>query len=204
MARQETKSAVDLEAWTKLVMAGIVNAISGLSQMVGQDIRVTSMESRRIQIKEAPGLFGGPETLAVMVYLGITGSATGHMAVIYAPKTAFELVDMLMGLDSGSTQDLTEIETSALGEMGNIIGSFFLCTLADETGLDLRPSPPAVMMDMVGAILDVVLAELFLESDEVTLVETAFGTQDKQLDGTFLIMPSPQLVETLVQHLEGS
>ena len=96
------------------------------------------------------------------------------------------------------------MEESALGEMGNIIGSFFLNTLADETGLDLRPSPPAVMMDMVGAIMDVALAELLADANDLTLVETTFGTPDQQINGTFLVMPSPVLMKTLVRHWHGS
>ena len=197
-------SDVEMEHWAILVRKGIGNAVSGLSQMVGQEIRATSSTSKRIPVKDAPALLGGAETTAVMVYIGITGSATGHMALIYPPEIAFELVDMLLGIDPGTTRSLEEMEESALGEMGNIIGSFFLNTLADETGLDLRPSPPAVMMDMVGAIMDVALAELLADANDLTLVETTFGTPDQQINGTFLVMPSPVLMKTLVRHWHGS
>lgn len=192
-----TEAGKDL--WPTLVKKGLVNAVSGLTQMVGQEISATSSSSRRILGKDVPELFGGVETEAIMVYVGITGSSTGHMAVIYSPQTAFEMVDMLLGMEQGSTKDLEEMEESALAEMGNIIGSFFLNALVLETGLDLRPSPPAVMFDMVGAILDIVLAEISAESDDVMLVETTFGTADKQIDGTFLVMPTPELMNILLK-----
>ena len=52
---------------------------------------------------------------------------------------------------------------------------------ADSTGLILLPSPPAVIMDMAGAILDVALSDIIIESDYALVVETSFGTEDRQI-----------------------
>jgi len=187
-------------AWAGLVSSGISNSISGLSQMVGQEIKATSLTPTVVDIREVPNMFGGAETLTVGVYLRVTGAATGHMLLVYQPKAAFELLDMLMGAGPGTTQGLGEMEESALGEMGNIMGSFFLNSLADATGMSFYPTPPAVMMDMAGAVLDVALAEIMMETDEACIVEAMFGTQDKQVSGTFLVIPSPDLLRALSQH----
>ena len=84
--------------------------------------------------------------------------------------------------------------------MGNIMGSFFLNSLADATGLNLNPSPPAVMMDMVGAVLDVALGDIMQETDEALIVEATFGTSDRQINGTFLVMPSVSMQKALLEH----
>ena len=125
------------------------------------------------------------------------------MIIIYRPETAYDLIDLLLDQPSGTTTALEEMEISALGEMGNIVGSFFLNALADATGLDLRVSPPEVMMDMAGAILDAVLAEIMLEVDEALVMQTSFGTQDMQIDGTFLCLPSLSLQTALLEHWRG-
>ena len=96
---------------------------------------------------------------------------------------------------------MDEMEESVMGEIGNIMGSFFLTALADAAGLSLIPSPPAVMMDMAGAILDVALANILEGSDDALVVETKFGTEDRIIDGTLLIMPSPELLSLLLGHL---
>ncbi len=190
-------SDVEQIAWAGLVSTGIGNAISGLSQMVGQEIKATALKPTVVEIKDVPNIFGGPEVMTVGIYLRVTGAATGHMLLVYQPQAAFELLDMLLGVVLGTTQDLGEMEESALGEMGNIMGSFFLNSLSDATGLSFYPSPPAVMMDMAGAVLDVALSEIMLEADEACLVEATFGTQDKQVNGTFLVLPSPGLLKAL-------
>jgi len=188
---------VEQLAWAGLVSKGIGNSISGLSQMVGQDIKATSLKPQVVAIKDVPDLIGGAEALTVGVYLRVSGDASGHMVLVYQPQAAYELLDMLLGLTPGTTKEISEMGESALGEMGNIMGSFFLNSLADSTGMSFYPSPPAVMMDMAGAILNVALAEIMMETDDACIVEAMFGTADQQVNGTFLVMPSLELLDAL-------
>jgi len=191
----------DLAACSDLVSQGSVNAVSGLAQMVGQEIHVTNLHARLVPVNETPDIVGGWEELTLGVYLGVSGSANGHMFLLYSPPTALALVDLLLGQPPGTTTDLDEMEESVMGEVGNIMGSFFLTALSDATGLTLQPSPPAVMMDMAGAILDVAMADILQESDDALVVETSFSSEDRQIEGTLLVMPSPDLLRVLKEHL---
>ncbi len=203
--KQTDLSPAEQQLWCELVGQGITRSISGLSEMVGADVTTYGpIIPRRIAVKDAAQLVGGPEEFTVAVYLRVGGCATGHLILIFKPKTAFELVDMLMGFEAGTTVGLGEMEQSALGEMGNIMGSFFLNALADATGLPLLPSPPAVMMDMAGSILDAALAEILMEADEILVVDTVFGTADRQIHGTFLTLPSGEMVRALLQRDRAS
>lgn len=194
-------SEIEQLAWIGLVSKGINHAISGLSQMVGQDIIATELNTKgEVALKEVSDLLGGPEHLNVGIYLQASGAASSHLLLLHKPKEAFDLIDMLMGHASETTKSLGEMEQSALGEVGNIMGSFFLTSLSDATGLRLYPSPPAVMMDMVGAILDVAVSQIIQETEEACIVETKYGTHNQQINGTFLVMPSPNLLRVLSQH----
>lgn len=177
----------------ELIGGGVNNAVVGLSQMAGQDIKVISMIIKKVPVKEITNLFGGPEALIIAVYLEISGNSNGHMVIVYVPNVAYDLVDMLLGQPAGTTKELSDMERSTLGEVGNIMGSFFLNYLSDSTGQRVMPSPPAVMMDMAGAVLDATLANIMAYSDETYVMETVFGTNDRQVAGTFLVMPDPGL-----------
>ena len=193
----EPLSESDMEAWAQVSGAGMANALRGLSKMLGQEIATGVVSTRRVPLMEATELLGGPEAATAAVYFALSGDAQGHMVLVYVPEVAFELVDMAMGDPPGTTKDLGEMERSVLGEVGNVMGGYFLQTLGDTSGMSLRMSPPAVMMDMAGAIIDAVIADIMVFSDEVVVVETEFGTDQRRVRGTFLVMPSPTLIRGL-------
>ena len=176
-----------------ILKKGVNNAVAGLSQMMGREIKIADINFRLVHVKDIPDLFGGSQTPVVGVYLTICGKTNGHMLVIYEPQIAFNLVDVLLGQPAGTTKSLSDMEQSALGEVGNILGSFFLNHLSDATGECLQPSPPAVLMDMVGAILEVAAVSVFENNDFTYVIETIFETSDQQVSGTFLVMPVPGL-----------
>jgi chemotaxis protein CheC len=176
-----------------ILKKGVDNAVIGLSQMVGKEIKIASINVRMVPVKSIPELFGGPQAIMVGIYLAICGHSNGHMIAIYEPQTAFDLIDVLLGQPPGSTKELTDMGQSVLGEVGNIMGSFFLNHLANTTGLSLQPSPPAVIVDMAGAILEVATASVLEHSDYTYVIETIFATSDRQVAGTFLVMPVPGL-----------
>jgi chemotaxis protein CheC len=188
-----------LARWAELVSIGTSNAMSGLSQMIGQDIDVSEFSLRKVPVATISELVGGPEAEAIGIYLTVSGAADGHLMLIYEPRIAYAFVDLMMMQPPDTTTEIGEMERSALGEMGNIIGAFFLSAIADATGLELRPSPPSVMADMAGALLDVVSAEILMHSDETFLAETTFSTGDRDISGVFFVMPSDDLLDALLQ-----
>ena len=172
--------------------------------MIGQDIDVSVFTVRRIPVSAISDLVGGPETMAVGIYLTVTGAASGHLMLIYEPKIACAFVDLMMGNPPNHTTVLGEMEQSALGEMGNVIGAFFLNALADATGLSLRPSPPNVMRDMAGSLPDVVPADNRLTPDEAHLAATTCTTEDREISGVFFVMPSEDLREALLEAVKAA
>ncbi len=191
------------DRWAELVGLGTRNAMSGLSEMTGVTIDVAELALRRAPLSEISHAFGGAETEAVGIYLTVTGSADGQLMLMYEPRIAYAFIDLLMGEAPGSTDSLTEMGRSALGEMGNVIGAFFLSAIANVTGLTLLPSPPEVMTDMAGALFDVISAEVLLDRDETFIAETTFRAQGHDISGVFMVLPTDELLQALVTASES-
>lgn len=189
----------DVAFWKHLVGKGMSNAITNLSQLVGQEIEADSFVFKKIPVAETSQLMGGPEVESVGIYLTVSGSADGHIMLMYDPKMAHGFVDLLMGLPPGTTQSLGEMEQSALGELGNIVGSSFLNALADSTGLTLMPSPPTVMRDMAGALLDLVAADMLRNQDEAFVADATYRAPDREITGRLFIIPSQDLLAALLE-----
>ena len=190
----------EMRLWGSLALKGIDNAMTGLATMVNREIRMSSLSLKQVPASEAPNLVGGADKMVIGIYLAFEGDATGHLMLVHQPDVALAIIDMLLGNAPGTTGDLNEMEQSALGEMGNIIGSSFLNAIADALDLSLRPSPPEVILDMAGAILDVAFAEILQQSDDVIVAETNFGTSDRQARGTFLVIPSLNFLKVILSH----
>ena len=58
-------------------------------------------------------------------------------------------------------------------------------------------------MDMAGSILDVALANILEGSNDALVIETKFGTADREIDGILLVLPSPELLSLLLEHLRA-
>jgi len=158
--------------------------------MVNRDFKITALSIEEVSMRNATNLIGKPEDKVVGIYLLFSGNTNGQILLAFDPKTAFELVDMAMGVEAGATSSLGEMERSVLGEMGNIVGTFFLNGVADCVGLRLMPSPPAVVEDMAGAVIGSVLAEAFDDNDSLFVIKLLFSSTTQAIEGRFLVLPS--------------
>jgi len=96
------------------------------------------------------------------------------------------------------------MEMPALRDVGNAMATFFLNAVADSAGVTLHPSPPAVMMDMAGAVLDIALSQIMEHSDDTFIVRSSFRASNQEVDGDFLVLPSPELLNVLQLERAGS
>ncbi|NMC12563.1 MAG: hypothetical protein GYA34_06735 [Chloroflexi bacterium] len=198
----ESSQKFDQELHSLLVVManeGIHNAAKGMSDMVGESLSVDQPLVKRVPIREIPNLLGGPEAEAVGIYLRVEGQIGGQMMLVVPYAKALELVDLMMNVPVGTTQNLGAIERSALQEMGNLTGSFFLNAVAATTGLNARPSPPAVMVDMIGAIIDIILATSDNLSETVLMLQAKFLRNGREAEVDFWIIPDRNTIENMVK-----
>ena len=184
----------------EMASAGVTQAAAGLSGMLGEAVTVTQPNLRLMPLSEVPGVLGGPEQEAVGIYLQAIGELSGQIMLILPLAKAMELVDLLLGEGPGPTNSLGSLERSALAEVGQITGTFFLNAVAAAIGLHSRPSPPAVMVDMVGAILDIIVAMSAGVSETVLVIEAAFLRDGREVEAHFWVIPD----NTALQGLAGA
>jgi chemotaxis protein CheC len=180
-----------------MAQAGMRRAAQGLSSMVGETLTVTEPTIQVVPITQITELIGGPENEAVGIYLRAEHKLSGQIMMIMPYPKALELVDLLMQAPLGTTKNLGSIERSALAELGNLTGSFFINAVADLTGLEGRPSPPAVVVDMVGAILNILLASWDGISENVLLIKTNFLRDGHETQASFWVIPDSAMLQAV-------
>ncbi len=65
--------------------------------------------------------------------------------LVFTPDSARRVAELLLEMPVGSLPGLDELAFSALAEVGNVSGSYFLNALAGRTGQRVTPTTPAVI-----------------------------------------------------------
>ena len=167
---------------------GAGNAVTALAKMLNKRIDMQVPVINVVEFKNLADFIGGPEALVIGVMVDVTGDMNGIMMFLVRRESAHTLLDILMGRSERSAE-FTEIEVSALCEIGNILSSSYLGSLATMMNKTIIPSIPHLAMDMANAILSVPAIEFGKVSDSVLFIESVFGTEDENVSGYFMLVP---------------
>lgn len=167
---------------------GAGNATTALSQMMQCKVDMSVPQVKLMEFKELGELMGGEEIIMAGIYLAIEGDVAGSIMFLLEKQAAKHLVNKLMGT-SVEGEEFSEMEFSALKEVGNIITAAYLNSLASLTNLAIYPSVPDLTVDMAGAILSVPAIEFGALGDKMLLIQTKFF-DEMVLDGYFILVPN--------------
>jgi chemotaxis protein CheY-P-specific phosphatase CheC len=189
-----------------LFRQGLVRAAASLSDMVGHEVAALDGRIEVLPLSEALALLGPAERATVGVHVGLSGQIDAHVVLLFTPADARRLVEMMLRRVGGGNEKFEELARPALGEAGNVMGSSFAIVLGDRTGTPLWSTAPSVRVDMAQALVDGLLATAIDEDSEVLIGVTSFAQLDVEprlsVRGTFLFVPEPHGLATLLQAIE--
>lgn len=169
---------------------GAGNATTALSQMINAKIDMKVPKVELLEFKELSDIVGGAENIVVGILFTLEGQINGMMMFMLEQPAAVHLVKLIMGDMGGDSEEFSEMELSALNEIGNIIAGAYLSSLSSLTNMLITASIPYLAIDMAGAILSVPAIEFGKIGDKALLIETEFGDQDTAVNGFFILIPS--------------
>lgn len=175
----------------ELLQAAMEHAAQGLSDMAGRSITIEAPHVEKLPINQVAAHAGSPETEIVGIYLLASGDFAGQVILMLPLAEALYLVDLLLGNPPGTTDELGEMEISALAEAGNLTTAYFLNELAVQATISSRPSPPAVLVDMLGAVMDVITTPVASFTDVLLIAETIFQDSGRAIAAYFWVLPYP-------------
>ncbi|HAF26149.1 MAG TPA: CheY-P-specific phosphatase CheC, partial [Lachnospiraceae bacterium] len=136
---------------------GAGNATTALAEMLQCKVDMKVPQVKLMEFKEVGEAVGGEENVVAGVYLLVEGDITGSMMFLLEEAAAHTLVNKLMGgmMEPSPDGSFSDMELSALKEIGNIIVGSYLNSLSTLTGMCIYPTPPELAIDMAEAILSV-------------------------------------------------
>jgi chemotaxis protein CheC len=188
-------SEIQLDALRELANIGSGTAATALSKMLGIPIDVSVPSALALPLADAVDAAGPADAYVTAVLLPIFGDIDALVLLLFPPEDATTLCNLL-GVDVD-----TEVGLSALGEIGNILGSAYVGALGTMTGLELEPRPPETVTDMVGAIVSTVLATGAEATDVALMLDSDLIVEGTECSFSFMLVPSRSGVGELLSRL---
>ncbi len=184
----------------EIASIGSGNAVTSLAKMLNKKIKMSVPLVNFLDFKDIATFIGGEENLIVGILVGISGDINGIMMFVIKLESARTLINMLLSGDSDK-EGFSELELSALEEIGNILTSSYLGSLASLINKKIKPSIPFLSIDMANAILSVPAIEFGKVGDKVLFIESVFVTDKEDVSGYFILVPDMGSLETILSSL---
>ncbi len=197
----EELNTMQLDVLREIGNIGAGNAVTALSKLINKKVDMSVPRVKILEFKSLADVVGGADNLVAGILFDMSGDLTGYMMFMLEEKYAHVLVNILMGKELTDSSEFSEMDISALKEIGNILAGSYLSSLAMLTNLDISPSIPNLTIDMAGAILSVPAIEFGKVGDTVLFIETEFADGNNSVIGNFFLVPDVESYDVLLKAL---
>jgi chemotaxis protein CheC len=188
-------SELQMDALRELANIGSGTASTALAAMLGRPVDISVPTAQALPFADAVDATGPAERVVTGVVIGVKGELDATVLLLLGENDAAVLCGLL-GVDPAD-----ELASSALGEIGNIIGASYINALGCMIGLELEPEPPVSATDMLAAIVATVLAGKAQGDDIALVLDSDLTVEGEDCAISFLLVPSRGGVEELLARL---
>lgn len=179
---------------------GAGNAATALSMLLNEKISISLPKIRLTDFNTALEALGGTEAMTVGVLVNYSGEANGIIMFLLDMQDARNITDILIH-EGHPDDELSELKLSAIQEIGNILGSSYINSIAALTGLSIGISVPYTAIDMAGALMSVPFIEFGTIGDKVMFIEENFFSDTHSLISHIVMFAEIETLETIMQRL---
>ena len=194
-------SSLEIDTLREIGSIGTGNAATALSQMMNKPVRITLPEVRIMEYNEAIEWIGGPEEVTAGVLVKMSGDIGGIMLSVQKLELVNVVLNAMLGENIDNYENLTELERSAMIEIGNIMISTFINALSGLADVNIKLTVPAFAVDMQGAILTVPMAEYGGMSDYLMAIGGNFVCDGKEVPCHLILSPDLRSLDFLLRKL---
>ncbi|MDR0424660.1 MAG: chemotaxis protein CheC [Clostridiales Family XIII bacterium] len=197
----EELSDMHIDVLREIGNIGAGNAATSLGMILDAEVGIQLPKVQITDFDSAVEALGGAEAMTVGVLLNFSGEANGMIMFLLKIEDAENITSILVEEDASGEKGLSDIKLSAIKEIGNILGSAYVNSIALLTGLRIDISVPYIAIDMAGAILSVPIIEFGAVGDKVMFIEEGFFTAEKQLDSDVVMFAEVDTLQRIMGRL---
>ena len=195
---EESVSFEKLEVFNEMTKHGAEQAAENITTMTGLETDVEVNRMSFVPIDDVPATVGDRRYIGtVMEY---TGKPSGYLAILFDQPSAEAVVDALVPMETEG--EWSEMEQSAVKELGNIMTSGFIDGLANVLESSFDHSPPVFVSDMGSSIMSPIVGRMARTQEHAFLLDSMIHTDG---DGAFhceiLALPDESELREVLREL---
>ena len=187
-----------LRLFNKMARSGANTVADHMSQLTGMD---TEMEITRINFMDLPDIethIGSDRQAGV--YIELVQPPHGYVLILFGRHSAKELASvMLGGRDTSDGDGFTEMEKSAVQEVGNIMTSGFIDGWANVLNTTIDISPPTFVYQPGSSIVEEVAGAN--DSDMALVFDSAIHAPASDIEARVYTFPELSELVTLMNQI---
>jgi len=196
----DEKAGKVLEVIKEFANIGAGSAATALSSLMDVELMNEVTSCSILPMSKVSDWLGGADQIVAGTYTYLCGELKSGILIVLPKKSAVTLLEHLTK-EKVDLASLTEIQKSALKEIGNICLCWYLIAVSKMIDIDMIPAPPDATVDMLGAVLDIPLASLAQKVDTVLAVHTCFKGIDEEFEGYFLMLPEESTLKLILERM---
>ena len=195
---EESVSFEKLEVFNEMTKHGAEQAAENITTMTGLETDVEVNRMSFVPIDDVPATVGDRRYIGtVMEY---TGKPSGYLAILFDQPSAEAVVDALVPM--ATEGEWSEMEQSAVKELGNIMTSGFIDGWANVLESSIDHSPPEFVSDMGSSIMSPIVGRMARTQEHAFLLDSMIHTDG---DGAFhceiLALPDESALREVLREL---
>lgn len=196
---------IQIDVLREIGNIGAGNAATALATILDEKVEMSLPVVKIVDFNSAVRILGNAEDLVVGVLVNFSGEAHGMIMFLLSMADAKEITSLLVR-DEYDTEEndgmtLSSLKLSAIKEIGNILSSSYIDSIATLTGLKISISVPHIAIDMAGAIMSVPIIEFGALGDKVMYIEENFNGKTNSLRSHIIMFAEIETLKVIMERL---
>ena len=191
-----------LDLFNKMAKEGSGTVADHLSQLTGVEASVRTSQINFLDIGDVKTHLGDEERIGI--YVELTEAPGGYVLFVLDPADGKRLAGQMMGgLGDGDDEGFSEMEESALQEIGNILTSGFIDGWANVLDATIDMTTPTLLVDDTATIIDSMGG--WPDSDLVFVIDSHIvsdGDAEDPVDLTVYTFPQLEDLVAMIQDID--
>ena len=191
---------------------GAGNAANALAGLISRRVDINIPSVQIIELDDYIKNITKNKYTLFSTWSNIIGDHKATILILFKLSDVIKLVSvMIEGMEESKTElteadiksidDLPELYTSALSELGHILANHYSIALGNLLELNLMTEPPGMSLDIGEQLQDTIKNQIGLHDGISLLISTTIMIKDLMVSGSCIFIPDPATMDRMLEAL---